>query len=580
MSTAPYQSEHLKSLTGLRFFAALSVFVAHVPGRWPQFDVGDLPYGAAGVGFFYVLSGFILTYVYGSVARRHSGSPVESVRHCRSSIDGRGGFCFREFYIRRFARIWPLHLVTLLISLFFVIGVEAFFNRPNPTGKLILNGLLLQSWIPNYQWIYSLNGPAWSLSVEAFFYFLFPFLLVGGARRFIGYYLAIIVGTIVAISSLGFFFPHGKESWVELNSIFHANPLMRLFEFATGVGCGFLHFRLQSGNQTSRTNRRDGSTREFIAVGALLCFFLSANWLGMYGVENKTGLPEGLWYWFRFSGACPVFALLVLTFANTHGWISKFLSNRLLVYLGEISYSFYMIHMGVLLVLVRENWIDGRWVSIGTVLCGLLISLSLASLLYHVVELPSRRALVDWMEKKSSRSVTGTFVGSLCSWARTPWFVAFVVAMIGSGWFVSAYRYDVLDSDRIQAIARETDPDIVNARFENDARLAGAISNQSRDGGLVLELAWHLKPGRRPTRFIKLLDRNQRVVGRGPSNREIFDRFTGDIVVIDRIRISADDMADVHFIAVGFFDPERKSAVVDRGPRSANGRQLHVWKLD
>ena len=101
MTSAPYQRQQLRSLTGLRFLAALSVFVAHVPGLWRQFDVGDLPFGAAGVGFFYVLSGFILTYVYGS----RFTQKLTPVAEFDNGQDAVADFSFKKFYLKRVARI-------------------------------------------------------------------------------------------------------------------------------------------------------------------------------------------------------------------------------------------------------------------------------------------------------------------------------------------------------------------------------------------------------------------------------------------------------------------------------------------
>jgi hypothetical protein len=311
-----------------------------------------------------------------------------------------------------------------------------------------------------------------------------------------------------------------------------------------------------------------------------LLHFLSADWWGMYGAENRTGLPMGLWYWFRFCGAAPVFALLVMTFASTRGLVTKFLASRLMVYLGEISYSFYMIHMGVMLTLVRQDWVDRPWVVEGTVLCSLLMSVCLASTLFHVVELPFRRAMVEWYDGRRFGSIAGTLAGSVWSWIRSPGFVPIVVLVAASSWFVSESAFDIHDQHRIEAIVAATDPKIRNAQFEQDATLLGAKARQTDDGGMMLELVWRLNTGRRGERFIKLLDDQHNVVGRGNANRSLFDYVRGEDDVIDRIRLAPGQMTNVTTIATGFFDAERKSAVVDRGPRSARNRQLHVWEKE
>lgn len=568
MSTVPPQTHYLRSLTGLRFLAAFSVFVAHVAVHWPQFEIGNVPLGAAGVSFFYVLSGFILTYVYRPQLDLNAGDRQASAATAR----GRMEFSIRRFYLKRFARIWPLHIATLFISLFLVIGVQAFFSHPYPLGKLIVNGLLLQTWIPNYRWIYSLNGPSWSLSVEAFFYAVFPLLLIGGPRKFLVKYVLIIVATCLALWLVDHWVPSEGDNWIKLNAIVHANPLMRLFEFATGVGTGFLYLQRAS---------KSGATRSTISqmwvVGAVMAFFLAADAVGMYGSENQTRLPTAFWYWFRFCGAAPVFAWLVLTFAETDGVLSRILSGRLFVYLGEISYSFYMVHMAVMLILVRQPWIDSPNIGWGSVLSSFAFSLFLASALYQLVEVPARRAIVGWYDGQRNGNLPRLVARSFLDWIRMPGFVPILILALGSGWFVAAHRFDIRDPVRIEEIVSQTDPALQGVRFDQDAILLGVMTKPISEGGLEMQMVWELKPGRRARRFVKLLDDDQQVIGRGSANQGLFSTVNGNATVIDRVRLPAESMAGVSTIAVGFYEPERKSAIVDRGPRSPGNRQLHVW---
>ena len=576
MKSTPYQKQHLKSLTGLRFLAALSVFVAHLPSRWSEFDFGTMPLGAAGVGFFYVLSGFILTYVYGSrrnCAVVNVGEPGQDLS--RPDADR---FSYKKFYIRRFARIWPLHLVTLLISLFFVIGITAFFNGKYPVGKLLVNGSLLQSWIPDYGWIYSLNGPAWSLSVEAFFYAVFPLLVLGGARKFAGKFVLIVGVTIVLLMGLGYFAPTAEGPKNLVSAIIHTNPLIRLFEFATGIGCGFYYLKRRAGCLAATDWRRD-TKFELVAVAALILFFGVLYWLGLYAAKPAYGVPAPFWYWIRFSGAAPVFAFLVLTFASTQGLVSRLLACRLMVYLGEISYSFYMIHMGVMLVLARQQWNDGWWVTMGVAGCSFVLSVFLASILYQLVELPCRRWIVGISEGQRIGFVFKTIARSVVDWIRTPWFIPFLILASISGWFVFQNLFNPRSQSLIDTIVASTPAELQGIRFEDDATLLGVRTNPKADGGLVVEMVWELQEGRRTERFVKLLDRDRKPIGRGNSNRALFGVVVSADVVIDRVAIKPDQMNDVQTIAVGFFDRERKAAMVDRGPRSARNRQLHIWEL-
>jgi len=216
----PQQHKQLGALTGLRFLAALLVFASHICERYPEFNIDGSNFGLAGVGFFYVLSGFILTYVYA----------------------GRRPLNFKDFYRRRIARVWPLHLVTMLIVLFVLLGVEKQFFKPWGWLQFLANVFLLQSWVPDEKWVFSINGPAWSLSVEAFFYLVFPLLLMGGARSLLKKLIAYFVLTMAVLAVFDFAFSEAL-SVVTTRIIIRANPLFRLYDFCAGMICGFAYLK-------------------------------------------------------------------------------------------------------------------------------------------------------------------------------------------------------------------------------------------------------------------------------------------------------------------------------------------------
>src|SRR4051812_21323168 len=155
----------LRSLTSVRFFAALGVVLYHYArdalGAAPSWLRTLIDSGAIGVTLFFVLSGFILVYV-------SSGSDLRDPQ------------ARRNFYVRRVARVYPVYLLawmlvgivsiarwtTLDASLTYAAKVTAVYGG--------LAALLLQSWVPTAAPVW--NWPGWSLSVEAFFYALFPFL--------------------------------------------------------------------------------------------------------------------------------------------------------------------------------------------------------------------------------------------------------------------------------------------------------------------------------------------------------------------------------------------------------------------
>src|SRR5947209_14362044 len=152
-------SARLPALTGLRFLAAALILVVHYYSAFgaPQY-VLDLA-GHHAVTFFFVLSGFILCYVYPELA----------------GWKARG-----RFLLARLARIYPTHLASLALLVVLLPEVRpTILARPS---VLVANLCLVQSWVPRESYYYSLNSPAWSISTELFFYACFPFLVVNWTR--------------------------------------------------------------------------------------------------------------------------------------------------------------------------------------------------------------------------------------------------------------------------------------------------------------------------------------------------------------------------------------------------------------
>jgi peptidoglycan/LPS O-acetylase OafA/YrhL len=195
----------LPRLTSLRAVAALAVFAFHL-GRWDVLPQNPLPLGYVGVGFFFVLSGFILTW------------------------SAQSGTTARRFWWRRFARVYPLHLVTALAAL--ALPVTAFRTTPAGVGA---NLALVQAWVPVEDVVYSLNGVSWSLSNEAAFYLAFPVLVVVlgtlSHRRRCLVAVAVVCLTVVVVVLLG------TDAPAAVTAVY-SHPLLRLSDFVLGVVAG------------------------------------------------------------------------------------------------------------------------------------------------------------------------------------------------------------------------------------------------------------------------------------------------------------------------------------------------------
>ena len=146
----------LPSLTGLRFFAAALVVAYHMSNNLGAVPViSDLArFGRTGVTFFFVLSGFVLAWTY-----MGKDTPL------------------RVFYWRRFARIWPLHIVTTLFSMAVYIWTGHKIANELTPENLWPAFLLIHSWFPQPAVYRGGSGASWSLSDEMFFYAIFPVLL-------------------------------------------------------------------------------------------------------------------------------------------------------------------------------------------------------------------------------------------------------------------------------------------------------------------------------------------------------------------------------------------------------------------
>lgn len=184
MGIVPDRPQSIDSLTSLRFFAALWVVLLHfgrgfaTRGTWGDRLIGS---GTLGVTFFFVLSGFVLSYVY---AGRDLKSP-----------EGR-----RSFLVARVARIVPLYAIGVLAAIPYSLPKEG--HVVGFMMRLLTRATFLHAWIPTRAM--GVNSPSWTISVEAAFYLAFPLLLGHIMRwrieRLLGVCLAVaVIGTAVPV---------------------------------------------------------------------------------------------------------------------------------------------------------------------------------------------------------------------------------------------------------------------------------------------------------------------------------------------------------------------------------------------
>jgi peptidoglycan/LPS O-acetylase OafA/YrhL len=316
----------LHALTPLRFIAAGFVFLHHaieLPGVTMKF------HAEAGVAlsFFFVLSGFILTHAY-------------------PDLDASGAWS--RFYQARVARLLPAYLGALAVGFLLL-------RYPVDAVTLLPFLTMTQAWIPSANWYFGYNSVAWSVSTEMFFYLVFPFLL-RDLDRTCGRRLALAAGALLAMmalaimSGLPVYLPPGsnRELWnPDIVGLLYTNPLSRLFEFTFGMVTASLWRR----NRLA-LHSLSGSLWEIIAPLALA---LSVT----QGISIYRAIEQGAWDALAWAALSRLLTLLgiaatIVVFANGRGAVSRLLSRPTAVFLGDISFSFYLLHQILLYVWISR----------------------------------------------------------------------------------------------------------------------------------------------------------------------------------------------------------------------------------
>ncbi|MET3666742.1 acyltransferase [Caulobacter sp. 1776] len=357
---------HIKPLTALRFFAAFWVVLFHY---WPKLDVGFTPAIAAkgylGVEVFFTLSGFILCHVY-------------------LSGFGEGRFRYGDFLWNRLARVYPLHLATLVgVGAMAIAGTLAGLTvDPNILAwkALPANLLLVHAWgfAPVSGW----NHASWSISAEWFAYLTFP-AFAFAAWKLRERPVAAVLGALAFIAALypafealaGFSLTDATIEWGALR-------IVPCFAF----GCA-LHAMWRSGRFPSRLS---GYGAAFLGMATLAAV--------------QFGAPDPV--------IVMLFGGLIFMLASLASAGFEFAGQKVFVYLGEISYSTYMICIPWKILAINAAAklfnIQGDKLPllIWVVIVVALIPLSAIS--FHVIESPCRERMKSWAKSWERRRLAIT----------------------------------------------------------------------------------------------------------------------------------------------------------------------------
>ena len=287
-----------------RFIAAFCVVAYHYGKNAVPFNDGILNVfiqnGGFAVSYFFALSGFIMMYAYYQTDKK---------------------IIAKEFWIARLARIYPVYFLSFILVLFTML----ILNGSKPKGiSIILQGLCLQAWKPGISM--EINYVSWSIAVELLFYFIFPFLFNYWQKKS----LATILFQAIFLWCISFAFHYWMIEYLSAPERFNVGQFIAFFppwhlnSFVLGAAAAMLYLKKLKPSPYIKY-----FSHTFI-VGSLILLYI---------FFIKTPIPMGF---LTNGGIIPVFLLLILGIALNEGLISKIFSLKPLVWLGEISYGFYL----------------------------------------------------------------------------------------------------------------------------------------------------------------------------------------------------------------------------------------------
>lgn len=372
-----------QSLDSWRGIAALSVALFHLEAVDHFSQVAFVRHSFLFVDFFFVLSGFVIAHAYG-----------ESIRSARDA---------GQFVVRRFGRIWPLHIAVLaaFVAIVFakhtassVLGVAVTTPAFDPDGSTPLATLPLQIFLlqsldiaPGLTW----NTPSWSISAEFWTYILFAaIILLLPRHRHVAFTASALIGAAALIA----FSTHGID-------VTHDLGLPRCI-YGFSVGCLVYWAR-------SRIGPNPPTFLSALEIPAAVAVIIFVSLVGRSAASY---------------GAPLLFAAVVYIFSFDAGVVSRFLRLSAFQSLGRWSYSIYMIHgliafcIGLAVSELQRRLGISLWTTITEdgVTSRALVSdriflidalhiayaasvVGIAALTYRFIEVPGRNYFRDWADR-------------------------------------------------------------------------------------------------------------------------------------------------------------------------------------
>jgi len=355
------EMKHIPVMTGIRFIAALMIFLFHYGGGLN--DPGSLYRQLfLGVHVFFVLSGFIICYTYYdqvTLSRKFLGS----------------------YFVKRFARIYPLFFV--LTTLTFIVIFKNYAESSTWLKEYLLNISFLKGFSENY--FLSGIGPTWSLTVEETFYFLAPFIFFVISNKKILFPQILFLWAVGALLVVIFSSTPFDGFFADAQFVAFVTFFGRCFEFYCGIWLA-LRLKEAKGFQGLKTNWRFPIFTVVGLAGMIAIIFLLALVGSYYSQPSVETLPGILLSNILFPVAVTVFFMGLLI---EQTWVNRFLQSPLMQLLGKSSYALFLVHTGIIAVAIQKN------ISNNIIVLFVLLQL-LSILLFKGFEFPVNR----WIRKK------------------------------------------------------------------------------------------------------------------------------------------------------------------------------------
>jgi peptidoglycan/LPS O-acetylase OafA/YrhL len=354
----------LNALTGLRCFAAINIVFFHFSNpQWFGFLAPVVNAGFASVSFFILLSGFVLAYNYAGRAR---AGELDKTR----------------FWEARFTRLYPIYLLSLLLSWRVVPQEYGAHTHAMFWTGMVLTPLLLQGWIPSLATF--LNTPAWTMSAEWAYYLLFPWMARWKRPARVAPHLATMAGVwllgMVPGTLYIVFNPDGiahpdRWSWGPWLQALKYTPLPHLASFFFGVLLASLD------EMVGRSGRLRLNLGLFGFIGTFCILELGP--LVPYAIVHDGVLM-------------PLFGCIILGLAGNNS-LAYVLSWRPLVFVGEASYCLYLLHFNLWNLIHDTHVLDRLGLSRFDPWISYVVLIAMAVAALHLVEKPAQRVLRGWM---------------------------------------------------------------------------------------------------------------------------------------------------------------------------------------